>query len=87
MAVSEMMWVMINLYKKCLPVITWNKRHSSQQVVSMIYKLGEDFFGAAPFKGLSDVSPQTCNKLYSILWSRRVFFAFLRKRRPNRYWL
>ena len=27
------------------------------------------------------------NKVYSILWSERVFFAFLEKRRPTRYWL
>ena len=41
-----------SLYKKeCLPVITWNKKHSSKQVVSMIYTLGKDFFATATFQG------------------------------------
>ena len=28
------------------------KKHSSKQVVSMVYKLEKDFFAAATFKGL-----------------------------------
>ena len=32
-------------------VITWNKKDSSKQVVSMINKLGKEFFAAATFKG------------------------------------
>ena len=45
--------VMLNLYKKqYLPVITWTKRYSSKQVLSMIYTLGKGVFGAATFKGL-----------------------------------
>ena len=47
------LWVTINSHKKlCLPVITWNKKHSSQQVASMIDTLGKDFFPTATFKGL-----------------------------------
>ena len=39
-----------SLYKKeCLPVITWNKKYSLKQVVSLIYTLGKDFFEAATF--------------------------------------
>ena len=38
--------------KLCLPVITWNKKHSSKQVVSMIYGLRKDFFAAATLEGL-----------------------------------
>ena len=50
MAVTPNFWVTISLYKKeCLPVITRNKKHSSKQVVSMIYTLGKDFFATATF--------------------------------------
>ena len=50
MVVTRNLWVMTSLYKKkCLPVITRNKKHSSKQVVSMIYTLEKDFFEAATF--------------------------------------
>ena len=52
MGVLQNLWVTKNLYKKCLSVITCNKKHSSKQVVSMVHKLGKDFFGGATFKGL-----------------------------------
>ena len=53
MAVAPSLWVMMNLCKKILfPVITWNKKYSSKQAVSMINTLGEDFFAAATFKDL-----------------------------------
>ena len=52
MAVAPSIWVTINLSKKMFPVITWNKKYSSKQVVSMINTLGKDFFAAATFKGL-----------------------------------
>ena len=42
----------IFVYKQCLPVILWNKKHSLKEVVSLIYTLGKDFFAAATFKGL-----------------------------------
>ena len=45
MAVTRNVWVATSLYKKkkeCLPVKTRNKKHSSQQVVSMVYTLGKD---------------------------------------------
>ena len=52
MAVTPNFWVTISLYKKeCLPVITQNKKHSSKQVVSMIYTFGKDFFATATFQG------------------------------------
>ena len=52
MAVTPNFWVTISLHKKeCLPVITRNKKHSSKQVVSMIYTLGKDFFATATFQG------------------------------------
>ena len=59
MAVAPNLWVTVNLCKKYLQVITWNKKHSSKQVVSMIYTLGKEVFAAATFKGLRDVSFQT----------------------------
>ena len=48
MAVSPNIWITINLYKKYY--LPQNK--TSKQVVSMICKLGKDFFAAATFKGL-----------------------------------
>ena len=52
-AVTPNFWVMISLYKKeCLPVIKRNKKHSSKQVVFMIYTLGKDLFATATFQGL-----------------------------------
>ena len=51
MAVTPNFWVTISLYKKeCLPVITQNKKHSSKQVVSMIYTLGKDVLQLLLFK-------------------------------------
>ena len=34
------------------------KKHSSKQVVSIVHTVGKDFFAAAAFKGLWDVSFQ-----------------------------
>ena len=43
----------INFYKKQgLPVITWKKKHSSKQAVSITYSLEKKVFAAAPFEGL-----------------------------------
>ena len=67
------------------PVITWNKKHSSEQVVSLTYTFVKGFFVVATFKGLSDVSFQT--EYQSLLWSVQVLFALLEKTRPNSYWL
>ena len=52
MVVVSNLWVTSDLYKKCILVTTWNKKHLSKQVVSMIYTLEKDFFAAATFKGL-----------------------------------
>ena len=52
MAVSPKLWENINWYKICFQVITWNKKHSSEQVVSMLYIFEKNFFAAATFKGL-----------------------------------
>ena len=51
-AVVLTLWVTINLYKKYLPVIAWNRKHSSKQVVLMIHTRGKNLFAAATFKGL-----------------------------------
>ena len=59
MAVVLNFLVTLNLYEKqWLLVIIWNKKHSSKQVVSMMYTLEKDFFPAA-FKDLWDVPFQT----------------------------
>ena len=43
----------MNLNKKyCLPITTWNKKHSSKQAVPIAYKHLEKFFAAADFEGL-----------------------------------
>ena len=44
------------------PVITWTKKHSPKQVLSIIYILGKELFPAATFKGLCEVSFQTKQK-------------------------
>ena len=46
--------VSINFLKKCLPVIIWNKKNSSKQVVTIT----QIFFAVATFKGLGVVSFQ-----------------------------
>ena len=51
--------------KKCLPVIIWNKKHSSKQDVPITYTFGKKFFAAVYFRR----------------------FAFLEKRRLNKYYL
>ena len=49
---------MTNVYKK-LPVITWNKKYLSKQVVTKTYTLKEKFFFAvATFEGWWVVSFQ-----------------------------
>ena len=44
------------------PVIKWNQKHSSKQVVSIKCTLHEKFFLAANFEGLGDVSFETEKK-------------------------
>ena len=52
--------VMTNYYeKKCLLVITKNKRHSWKQFVSITYTMEKKVFAAATFHGLWVVSFQT----------------------------
>ena len=42
----------INVYEKlCLPVITWNKKHLSKQVLPIRYALEKTFFAVATFEG------------------------------------
>ena len=53
----------------------------------MIYTFGKGFFAAATFEGSETFLFRESNKVYCMLWSARVFFAFLEKRRRNRYWL
>ena len=55
-----------NLYKKCHPVITWNKKHSSKQVLPVRYTLKKTIFEAAIFKGLRVISFQTEQKIIVI---------------------
>ena len=53
MAVEKNLKVTTNFYKKqCLPVITWNKNHSSKKAASMTYILERKLFEAAAFEGL-----------------------------------
>ena len=52
MAVAKRLWIKTNLYKRCLPAITLNKKHSLKQFVSKTYTFGKMFLGAAAFEGL-----------------------------------
>ena len=42
------------LLKQCLPVITWNKKHLSKQIVKITYAL----FAVVNFEGLGVISCQ-----------------------------
>ena len=53
----------------------------------MIYTLWKDFLAATTLKVCKMFVFGQSNKVYSILWSVRVFLAFLEKRRRNRHWL
>ena len=47
---SNNLKVTTNVYKKqLLPVIKWNKKHLSKQVVSITYTMEENFYAAATF--------------------------------------
>ena len=66
MSVVKNLWVTINLYKTCLPIRTWNQKHSLKQTILVshththtytharthTHTIGEKFFVAATFKGL-----------------------------------
>ena len=42
----------INVYEKlCLPVITWNKKHLSKQVLPIRYALEKTIFAVATLEG------------------------------------
>ena len=60
MSTQNNLKVMKNYYeKKCLPVITKNKKHSLKQVVPIAYTLEKRVFAAATFQGLCVVYLQT----------------------------
>ena len=72
---------MINFHKKqCLPVITWNEKHSSKQVVPIKYTLH-----LALVKVCGSFLFRQSKKTLGIFWSVRVIFAFLEVRRRNKY--
>ena len=51
--VGKPLRVIIKFYKKqCLPVITWKKKHSSKQAVSITYTLEKKVFAVATFERL-----------------------------------
>ena len=52
MAAGKNLLVTINFYQKLfLPIITWNKNHSSKPAVPTTYILGKQIFAAATFEG------------------------------------
>ena len=58
----------------CLPVITWNQKYLSKQVVPITYTLEKLFFAVFNFEASSNVSFQSEWKTCSVLWFVRVFF-------------
>ena len=64
MKVAPNLWVTKNFYKKCLPAITQIKVIIKASCINDT--LGKDFFAAATFKGLQDVSFQS-KKVCSML--------------------
>ena len=70
MAVASNFWVTINLNKNLrLLGITQRKKHSSEQVGSMIYALGKDFFETATLKVRETFFFRHSKKVCSILSS------------------
>ena len=69
-------------------VITWNKKDSSKQVVSMINKLGKEFFSAATSKGSLDVYFETVKKLvvYFGLYESSLHFSRRDDQKNTAYW-
>ena len=52
MSAEKKLLVTINFYKKVfIPIITWNKNHSSKQAVPITYILEKKIFAAATFEG------------------------------------
>ena len=69
--------------KVMFPAITKNKKHLWKKFVSTAYALEKRVFAASAFKSLWVFSFQESKKTSGILWSIRVFFAFLQVRRQN----
>ena len=69
MAVEPNLWLTVSMYKKEYLPFTRNKKHSSKQVVSMIYTLGKDLLAAAFFKVCETFLFRESKKDGSILWS------------------
>ena len=57
----------------CLPVITWNKKHSSKQVLPKTYTMDKKSFAAATFEGLWFVHIKKC-KVYLGLFEFSLHF-------------
>ena len=73
--------------KQWLSVIKWNQKHSPKKVVSIKRTLDKKFFVAAFLKVCESFLLRQMDKTCSALWSLWVLFAFLEKRRPNKYCL
>ena len=79
--VTPNLWVTINLYTKyCLPFITWNKKHSLKQVVSVVYMIGKIFLAAVTLNCLWDVYFQTVKKNSRYLCMYKSSLHFSRRR-------
>ena len=89
MVVEKNLRVMADIYKKqCIPIITWNKKYLSKQVVPITYTLEKRFFAVPTFLKVCELflfrqSKKTC----FVLLSTWVFFGFLWKKIANKYCL
>ena len=87
-AVQPNLWVIINLYKKNVFQLSHGIKNIHRTKLYQWYTdLGNTFLQLLLLKVCEAFLFRPSSNVYSILWSVQVFFAFLEKRRPNRYWL
>ena len=66
--------------KKCLPVITYNKKHSSKQVLRITNTVEKSVFTAGTFKGLWFVSLDCLSLLWFVWKLVDLVFSFLQEK-------
>ena len=66
--------------------MTWNKKYSTKQFTSIINTLGKKYLQLLLLKDWGCFFGDRIKKL-AVYFSLLVFFAFLEKRRPKKYYL
>ena len=88
MAVVSNFWVTINVYKKLSSCYHMKKKTFIEaSCINDIYTCERLICSCYFLRFVRRFFSGTVKKVYSILWSVWDFFAFLEKKRPNRYCL